>query len=59
MRKSMLVLATVGLVATMASAATVTSPNDRVTVGGQHLAFGTGPDLVADGESVSRTVSRW
>lgn len=40
-----------GLVAVMASAASAGSPNDSVTVGGQHLAFGTGPQIVFAGVS--------
>ena len=51
MRRNVLVLAAVGLVATMASVASAASPNDFVTVGGQHLAFGTGPQLVHVGVS--------
>ncbi len=51
MRGIVLVLAAVGLVATMASAASGRPRHDSVTVGGQHLAFGTGPQIVHAGVS--------
>ena len=52
MRRIVLVLAAVGLVATMASTASGSpSKHDAVTIGGHHLAFGTGPQIVHVGVS--------
>jgi hypothetical protein len=50
-------LAVAVLVSMMGPAATATSPKDRVTVGGQHLAFGTGPGVVHVGVSANSGAS--
>ena len=53
MRRIVLVLAAVGLVATMAATASGSpTKHDSVTIGGHHLAFGTGPQIVHAGVSV-------
>jgi hypothetical protein len=55
-----------GLVVTISSGAAADSPRDSVTVGGQHLAFGTGPQVVfaaisaysgADGEGAGGSMT--